>query len=151
MTAAQGQTPSPPGRNGTIVIPTDGPDPDINIRVDRQGIHVSQGGAETIIPVQDLVPRGAVDIAQALAAAVFFLVIGWPIARAFARRIDRRTQLMQQQGALSQAMEARFADLERNIDTVAVEMERLAEAQRFTTKLLTERAEQEHVPASGQA
>ena len=146
-----GEDVSPPpaigGRNGTIIIPADGGN-DISIKVDGKGIHVMQGETNTLIPIQDVVPRGAVDIAQALAATVFFLVVGWPIARAFARRIDRRTHVMAQTAALSAHIEERLATMERNIDTVAVETERLAEAQRFTTKLLAERGEQ--VPHSGQ-
>ena len=36
-------------------------------------------------------------------------------------------------------LQQRFDAMERNIDTVAVEMERLSEAQRFTSKLLEQR------------
>ena len=37
----------------------------------------------------------------------------------------------------------RVEQLERNIDTVAVELERLSEAQRFTTKLMEQRVERD--------
>jgi Holliday junction resolvase-like predicted endonuclease len=36
--------------------------------------------------------------------------------------------------------EARFARLEQAVDTIAIEVERMAEAQRFNAKLLSERA-----------
>ena len=39
------------------------------------------------------------------------------------------------------ALEGRLERIEQAIDTVAVEVERISEAQRFTTKLLAERAE----------
>jgi hypothetical protein len=39
---------------------------------------------------------------------------------------------------VSEQAEARFAQLEQAIDTVAVEIERVAEGQRFVTKLLRE-------------
>lgn len=100
---------------------------------------VSQEGTTKVIPWDRAVPSGAVDIAQALAATVFFLVIGWPIARAIAGWINRRGQVASQSAQLSRQLEERLQSMERNIDTVAVEMERLAEQQRFTTRLISER------------
>lgn len=41
--------------------------------------------------------------------------------------------------ALSPALHARFDAIERQLDVVAVEVERLAEGQRFLSKVLTER------------
>ena len=38
------------------------------------------------------------------------------------------------------AIEARLARIERAVDAIAVEAERISEGQRFTTKLLSERA-----------
>ncbi len=43
-------------------------------------------------------------------------------------------------GELPLIDEARFARLEQAVDAIAVEVERISEAQRFTTKLLSERA-----------
>lgn len=40
------------------------------------------------------------------------------------------------------ALEARLARIEEAVDTIAVEMERMGEGQRFVTKLLSERAQQ---------
>jgi hypothetical protein len=40
----------------------------------------------------------------------------------------------------------RLAALERAVDTIAVETERISEGQRFTTKLLSERTAEEKVP-----
>ena len=45
------------------------------------------------------------------------------------------------------AMDARLARMEQAIDTIALEVERIAEGQRFTTKLLSE-SRGEPVPAS---
>jgi hypothetical protein len=134
---------------GTIVFPTNGPDPDITVRVDRLGIHVQQGTTSTIVPIRDVVPDGLVKISWAFAAAVGFLCIGWPIARAIARYIDRRGSAAAQESALRRQFESRFENMERNLDTVAVEMEKVSEAQRFTTRVLTERGEQ--VPVSSHA
>ncbi|BAH37692.1 MAG TPA: hypothetical protein DGD08_16095 [Gemmatimonas aurantiaca] len=126
---------------GTIVFPTNGPDPDITVRVDGLGIHVQQGQTSTTVPIRDVVPDGLVKISWAFAAAVGFLCIGWPIARAIARYIDRRGSAAAQESALRQQFESRFENMERNLDTVAVEMEKVSEAQRFTTRVLTERGE----------
>jgi len=41
------------------------------------------------------------------------------------------------------ALEARLAKIEEAVDTIAVEMERMGEGQRFVTKLLTDRTAQQ--------
>ena len=126
--------PAAPLPPGTIVIPTDGGN-NITISVDGSGIHVNQGDASTTIPIHDVVPRGAVDIVQAFGATLVLLVVGWPIARAIARRMDRKHSA----AVLSQAVQQRLDAMDRNIDTVAVELERVSEGQRFTAKLLEQR------------
>ena len=62
--------------------------------------------------------------------------IGVPIARALARRIDRTS------GAplASNEVAGRLERMEHAIDAIAVEVERISEAQRFTTRLLSERS-----------
>lgn len=142
--AAQPPTPpSPPGvpsppavpqTPGMIVIPTDGGQ-NITINVDGSGIHVKQGDAQTTIPIHDIVPRGAVDIVQAVGATLVLIIVGWPIARAFARRMDRKHSA----AVLSAAVQQRLDAMDRNIDTVALELERVSEGQRFTAKLLEQR------------
>lgn len=130
-----------------IVISEDNGRP-VTIDFRNGDLLLTQDGATKVIPLERVVPSGAVDIVQAIAAAIFFLVVGWPIARAIARWIDRKSQIARSNDALSQQIDARFAAMERNIDTVAIEVEKLSEAQRFTTKLIAERAER--VPVSAQ-
>jgi hypothetical protein len=60
-----------------------------------------------------------------------------PLAIAYARRIWKRSGTPAS-APVSEQAEARFAQLEQAIDTVAVEIERVAEGQRFVTKLLRE-------------
>ncbi len=67
--------------------------------------------------------------------AVAFVVLGLPLARVVARRLDRSGPAA---GSLS-AIEERLARLEGAVETIAVEVERISEGQRFTTKLLAER------------
>jgi hypothetical protein len=58
-----------------------------------------------------------------------------PIARAFARRMDREGARPAVPGEVSSRLER----MEQAIEAIAVEVERISEGQRFTTKLLSER------------
>ncbi|HKW47236.1 MAG TPA: hypothetical protein VJN70_07320 [Gemmatimonadaceae bacterium] len=66
---------------------------------------------------------------------VAILAIGVPLARAFARRVEQGPPKM------SSDVLARLERMEQAIDSIAVEVERISEGQRFTTKLLAQRAE----------
>jgi hypothetical protein len=61
--------------------------------------------------------------------------IGFPIARAIARKLDREAM----QPKLPPEILGRLERMELAIDSIAVEVERISEGQRFTTKLLSER------------
>jgi hypothetical protein len=65
--------------------------------------------------------------------------IGVPIARAFARRIEREGT--GRDPIAPPEVTARLERMEQAIDSIAVEIERISEGQRFTTKLLAERNE----------
>ena len=83
------------------------------------------------------VPDGAVVISVmffAMVAAVFIL---GPVARAFARRMDRKGDLMQASGA---DLSPKIQQLQESVDAMAIELERISEGQRFTTRLMSERA-----------
>jgi len=71
-------------------------------------------------------------------AMVTVTAIGIPLAKAYARRIDGRAG-----GGgppqLPADLTARMERMEQAIDSIAVEVERISEGQRFTTKLLSER------------
>jgi hypothetical protein len=62
-------------------------------------------------------------------------VIGWPLARAYARRVEQEASRPQ----IPSEVSARLERMEQAIDSIAVEVERISEGQRFTTKLLSER------------
>ena len=72
-------------------------------------------------------------------------VIGAPIARAIARRIERGVGGGNGQALPNDAGE-RLERMEQAIDAIAIEVERIAEGQRFTSKLLAGRdaARNEH-------
>jgi hypothetical protein len=131
------QAPLPPG---TIVFTGDGSGENVRINVKGGNVVLTQGTNTTTIPLNDVVPRGLVQMSWAMAASVIAVFIGWPIARAIARYLDRRGRAVRADNALEAQLAQRFEAMERNIDTVAVEMERLSEAQRFTSKLLEQRS-----------
>jgi hypothetical protein len=67
-------------------------------------------------------------------AAAIILAIGVPLVRAFTRRIDAESK----QPRIPADVEQRLERIERGLDAVAIEVERISEGQRFTTKLLAE-------------
>jgi hypothetical protein len=64
------------------------------------------------------------------------IAVGAPLARAFARRMDRDSK----SGKLAPEVSSRLERIEQAVDAIAIEVERISEGQRFTTKLLTERS-----------
>ena len=74
-----------------------------------------------------------------------FVVVGLPIARALAKKMERDAGRPRIPAEVSQRLER----MEHAIDTIAVEVERISEGQRFVTKLLAERpAARPGLPAS---
>ncbi|HEU4564180.1 MAG TPA: hypothetical protein VFS05_06020 [Gemmatimonadaceae bacterium] len=68
--------------------------------------------------------------------SVAAIAIGVPIARAFGRRMDRQTLAP----PVPPDVVLRLERIEQAVDSIAVEVERISEGQRFTTKLLSERS-----------
>jgi hypothetical protein len=58
-----------------------------------------------------------------------------PLAKAYARRMERGPQ----QPSIPPDVNARLERMEQALDSIAIEVERISEGQRFTTKLLAER------------
>jgi len=83
------------------------------------------------------IPRGVVDISVAFFMTVAAIIIFLPLARAFARKMDRRSATAQ----VPQEVSAQLEHLNRAVDAIALEVERISEGQRFTTRLLTEQRE----------
>lgn len=67
-------------------------------------------------------------------------IIGAPIARAIARRIERGIGGGSSH-SLPNDLGQRLERMEQAIDAIAVEVERISEGQRFTSRLLAERAD----------
>ena len=90
-----------------------------------------------------------INSADVAMAAVIFGSIGGTIVtvtRLFVRRSELREQLRSSGGSET---ELRLQRMEQAIDAIAVEVERMSEAQRFTTRLLAERlpSAQQALPA----
>jgi hypothetical protein len=77
--------------------------------------------------VEIIVPLGAFVTA-------IILAVGVPLARAYSRRMDAESR----NPRFPTEITARLERMEQAIDSVAVEVERISEGQRFTTKLLSE-------------
>ena len=86
-------------------------------------------------PGQPQIPEGAVIISVAFFAMCAFIAVGFPLARAWARRLDRRS--VAPTGADSETRE-RLERIEQAVDAIAVEVERISEGQRFTTKVIAD-------------
>ncbi len=86
--------------------------------------------------LQNTIPPQAVDISIAFFLMVAAIIIGLPLARAFARRMDKRSGGAPQ---LSAEVSSQLAQLNQSVDAIALEVERISEGQRYTTRLLSER------------
>src|SRR3954469_16248943 len=67
-------------------------------------------------------------------ATAIILAIGVPVARAYTRRLDSEAK----HPRVPPEVTGRLERIEQAIEAVAIEVERISEGQRFTTKLLSE-------------
>jgi hypothetical protein len=111
----------------------------------------SGDGTESVISVppglgRDVIPQQVVDISIAFFLTMAFIIVGLPLARAFARRMDRRASSPQVPSDLSH----QIGQLNQAVDAIALEVERISEGQRFTTRLLSEQrdAARQTLPSS---
>jgi len=105
----------------------------------RDGVAVGPEGqtTSTEFPFDpQAVVREAVPIFGMTLSMIVVIFIGWPLARAFARRLDRRAEV----GAVRAAdLQPQIRQLQESLDTMAIELERISESQRFQSKLMAER------------
>jgi hypothetical protein len=120
------------------------------IVIDRDGnVHV-EGETMTGVPTEDFpfgpegpqIPEEAVVMVIAICIMVVLTAIGFPIARAFGRRIDRRAAAAPELSDLGHRLDR----IEQAIETVAVEVERISEGQRYTARLMTD-LQPQRIPA----
>ena len=121
------------GQGPNVVISKDGK----VLTITNQGEPIPAG--TTTIParefIRDLdVPPRAQGVAFAFFFTIAAIIIFTPIARALARFIDRRGN----QPQIPAQVSAQLTQLTQAVDSIAIEVERISEGQRFTTKLLSE-------------
>ena len=126
-------TQTPPVPEHPVVIETD----PVTGRLPRRpddGTRVFVGGTEVPWRGRDDIPPEAVEMAMGFFFTVAVIVIGLPIARAFARRMDRKAVRPQ----IPPELTAQLGQLTQAVDAIALEVERISEGQRFATRLLSE-------------
>jgi len=87
-------------------------------------------------PFDNTIPPQVESISIAFFIAVATVIIGLPIMRAIARRIERGTPIA---APIPAEVREQLQQLNQSVDAIAIEVERISEGQRFATKLLTER------------
>jgi multidrug efflux pump subunit AcrA (membrane-fusion protein) len=89
------------------------------------------------IDMRHMIPPQAVDISIAFFVMCAVIIIGWPLARAFGRRLERRGQVT----TLDAASIDQLQRIEQSVEAMAIEIERISESQRFMARLQSEAAE----------
>lgn len=109
----------------------------------------AQGGNVVVIPPvppqpgqtvvhrfpDEQIPPQAESIAIAFFIMMAAIIIGLPIMRAIGRRIERGAP----PPAVPREVQEQLQHLTQSVDAIAIEVERISEGQRFTTKMLSER------------
>jgi hypothetical protein len=85
----------------------------------------------------NMIPPQVVDMSYAFFLCVAICVVGFPLARAFGRLMDRKVQF---KGVTAPDLTPHIRQLQDSVDAMAIELERISEGQRFTAKLLAERS-----------
>jgi hypothetical protein len=106
-------------------------------RIGRDGrivIAPRDGGFQFPPPPQDVIPEGAIILGIGFFAACVVTIVGLPIARAFARRMDRKAVAAPAEAETHDRLER----IEQAVDTIALEVERISEGQRYTSQIMSE-------------
>ena len=83
------------------------------------------------------------EMIVAIAALAMTAYMFRSIVSLISRRLDARAR-----PAFNPETDQRLARIEQAVDSIAVEIERISEGQRFTTRLLSDRGQGQPVPAS---
>ena len=86
------------------------------------------------------VPPQVIPLVAMILLSVLLLVLGLPLVRTFVRRSERRYAAAAP-AALPAELGSRLERIEQAVESVAIEVERIGEAQRFEARLLSERLE----------
>ena len=94
-------------------------------------------GPGTGIPIRNEIPPQVAPIAITFFVMMAVVIVLGPFMRAIARRIDRSSQRPSQQ--IPNELRQQLDQLSASVEAIAIEVERISEGQRFTTRLLTEK------------
>ena len=83
----------------------------------------------------EMIPPQVFDIVLAFFLMIAFIAVGIPLARAFGRRMDRQPVQMIPPPELSSQLQR----IEHAVEAMAIEVERISEAQRYMARLESER------------
>ena len=95
-------------------------------------VHTSTGTGEPVHFPSDGIPPQVVDVFMGLFIMVAVIVIGWPLARAFGRRLERGVVAP---AAPDPALAGQLQRIEQAVEAMSIEIERISESQRFMAKL----------------
>lgn len=140
-TSVEDQIRTAQGQNGRQVVVTTPDGKTVTVTRDgAAGVPVAPTAPGQIpLETQDFlrtldVPPRAESVAYAVLFSIVAMVIFGPIARAMARKISRSADVPQ----IPPQVTAQLTQLNQAVDAIAIEVERISEGQRFTTKLLSE-------------
>ena len=120
------------GRNQVIIGPPPAPGiPSVGVQINPE----------------NMIPPQAETISIAFFITIAAIIIGWPLMRAFARRIERGTPVA---APISAEVRDQLQHISQSVDAIAIEVERISEGQRFTTKMLADRNREMTGLSSGQ-
>jgi hypothetical protein len=115
---------------------------------ERSRIHTNaQGDPVVVVPPQppglEMIPPQVVDITIAFFIMIAVIVVGFPIARAIGRRLDRKPV----SSPVDAGLAAQLQRIEHTVESMAIEIERISEAQRYMARLQSSRAEPTGLPS----
>ena len=84
----------------------------------------------------DEIPPQAVELGIAFFCMLAVIIVGLPIARAFARRLDRKAV----PPSMNPDVATQLQRIEHAVEAMAIEVERISEAQRYMVRLQSERS-----------
>ena len=85
----------------------------------------------------DDIPPRVENVAMGFFVMLAVIVIGTPFMRAIARRIERGTPVAP---PIPKEVSEQLRQITQSVDAIAIEVERISEGQRFTTKMLADRS-----------
>ena len=95
---------------------------------------ILQGPEMPVFP-PGMIPYEVVQIVQSVLMTVAIIALGIPIIRALSRRFVERPPAPT---AITGDVGPRLERIEQAVDAIAIEVERISEAQRFQTRIMTE-------------